>query len=301
MADFDSQFWSFFVGIVTLASILGVVLLVVCNLTRAKVDDTDSPQTTGHVWDEDLLEYDNPLPRWWLYLFYITLVFGTVYLLLYPGLGSFQGLLNWNQIGQYEAEVAKAEKKFGSTFEQYLQADIVELAKNEAAMKSASRVFSQSCAVCHGSDARGAPGIPNLRDDDWIYGNEPETILTTIQKGRVGIMPGWEAALGGSEGVRNVAEYVLKLGNLQADEARAQKGETQFKTICAACHGVDGKGNPALGGMNLTDDVWVHGNSIEKLSEIIGKGIQNQMPAHLDILGEGKTKLVAAYVISLSN
>ena len=297
MADFTSSFWSIFIAVVTLVSLAGVLWLSFANRSTTSAPN----ETTGRVWDEDLTEFDNPLPTWWLYLLYLTVAFGLVYLILYPGLGSFQGALNWSQIGQYETEIAAAEEKYGAALENYGKADVTELAKDAAAIKTASRLFAQNCAVCHGSDARGAPGIPNLRDDDWIWGNDPQTILTTILNGRTGVMPGWEAVLGGREATVDVAHYVLQLSGQSADTERAARGEQKFKMICIACHGMDGSGSPMLGGMNLTDNVWVHGSTVEEISDIIGNGVQNQMPAHIDLLGEVKSKLLAAYVISLSN
>lgn len=296
MGDFTSSFWSIFIAVVTIASLIGTGWLALANMAKS----TSAGETTGHVWDEDLIEYDNPLPRWWLYMFFITLAFGTVYVVLYPGLGSFQGAFNWSQISQYEQEMADSQERYGDLFDRYAQADVKELAKDEVAMKSAGRLFSQTCALCHGSDARGAPGIPNLVDNDWIYGDAPGKILATIQNGRTGIMPGWEPVLGGPEGVRDVVEYVLTLSGQSGDSERVARGEAQYRTVCVACHNLDGSGNQALGGMNLTDDIWVHGNSVEQLTKVIGQGVQNQMPAHLELLGEAKTRLLAAYVVKLS-
>ncbi len=295
--DFTSQFWIYLILIGTVLSLLFVVVLAYRN----RHTTSTANETTGHVWDEDLTEYDNPLPAWWLYLLYLTVIFGAVYLVLYPGMLPNGGFLNWTQVGQYEAEITEANQAYAETMEAYAQSTPSELAKNPQAMKTAARLFSQNCALCHGSDARGAPGIPNLRDDDWIYDASPDAILTTILDGRFGVMPGWEAALGGREASEDVANYVLQLGGEVVNVDSAKRGEAKYKTICAACHGIDGTGNPSLGGMNLTDRIWVHGGSFEQIVDVIANGVTNQMPPHRDILGETKAKLLTGYVLSISN
>ncbi len=295
--DFTSQFWAYFIAAVTIASLAYVVLLAFFN----RKTSSGANETTGHVWDEDLTEYDNPLPAWWLYLLYITVIFGIVYLILYPGLLPNGGLFNWSQVGQYEAELETAEQTYAATFDAYAQAPVTELASNEQAMKTAARLFTQNCALCHGNDARGAPGIPNLRDDDWIFGDSSDVILKTILQGRVAVMPGWEAVLGGPEAVADVANFVLQLSGEVVNVESAKRGQAKYATVCVACHGANGGGNQLLGGVNLTDQIWLHGGSFETVSDIIANGISNNMPAHEPILGETKSKLLAAYVLSLNN
>lgn len=257
----------------------------------------------GHVWDEDLEEYNNSLPGWWLNMFYITLVFGIVYLILYPGMGSFAGVWGWTQVKQYEAEVDAAESRYGPLFEQYKSQPIPELLSNKEALKMGERLYLNYCTVCHGSDARGNPGYPNLRDDDWLYGGKPEQIQESILNGRVANgMMAWKDSLGGDEGVNNVTHYVLSLntGDRKYDPAAAEKGKAQF-AICAACHGQDGKGNTMLGAPNLIDDIWLYGGSEKQIEESIAKGRAGVMPAHKEFLGEAKVHLIAAYIYSLSN
>ena len=295
--DFTSQFWIYLIFVVTVLSLLYVVVLAFKNRRTSSARN----QTTGHVWDEDLTEYDNPLPVWWLYLLYLTVIFSAVYLVLYPGILPNGGLLNWSQVGQYDAEVAAANEAYAATMETYASSTPTALASNAQAMKTAARLFSQNCALCHGADARGAPGIPNLRDDDWIYGNSEQAILTTILDGRNGVMPGWGAVLGGRDGSEDVANYVLHLSGEVVNADSMKRGEEKYKTICVACHGVDGKGNQLLGGMDLTDRVWVHGATFEQIADVIENGVTNNMPAHRDIVGETKAKLLAGYVISFSN
>lgn len=296
MADFVSEFWSWFIIIPTVIGILALFPLVYFNRGRKQTGEADK---MGHAWDDDLEEYNNPLPGWWLNLFYITLVFGIVYLILYPGLGSFGGVLGWTSTQRYENELEQAAARYGPIFEKYQQTDIRALAGNDEAMETAERLFVNYCAQCHGSDARGATGYPNLRDDDWLHGGEPGQIKETIMEGRTGVMPGWEAALG-EDGLFNVTEYVLSLSGRRHDPTVAGKGEEKYSQLCIACHGPEGKGNVAVGAPDLTDRTWLYGGSQKTVMESIAKGRQGRMPPHGDFLGEAKVHLLAAYVYHLS-
>lgn len=299
MSDFTSEFWSWFIIAIAGGGILWLFYL----LRGTNKAETEEGVPTGHVWDENLEELNNPLPRWWLYLFYFTMFFAIGYLILYPGMGSFKGLLGWTEVGEYEAEVAAADAEFGPLFAQFEQTPIPELAKDAAAMKAGERLFVNYCAVCHGSDARGAPGFPNLRDNDWLHGGSPEKIEESILNGRTSAgMIAWEAALGGEEGVNQVAEYVMSLSvsGRDVDAALAAEGETKF-ALCAGCHMPDGTGNQALGAPNLTDNIWLYGGSPRAIKESIAKGRQGIMPAHNEFLGKAKSHILAAYVYSLSN
>ncbi|MDH5265894.1 MAG: cytochrome-c oxidase, cbb3-type subunit III, partial [Betaproteobacteria bacterium] len=255
--------------------------------------------TTGHQWDEDLAEYNNPLPKWWMWLFWITIVFGLVYLALYPGLGAFKGILGWSSTGQYQAEQASADTTYGPVFRKYAAMDIEAIAKDPKAKAMGERLFLTYCSQCHGSDARGAKGFPNLADNDWLWGGAPENILTTILEGRTGNMPPMGAAVGGPEGVKEVASYVLSLSGAAHDAKLAEAGKAKF-AACAACHGPEAKGNPALGAPNLTDGIWLHGGSLAAISEQIDKGRVNVMPAHREFLGPERSRILAAYVWGLS-
>ena len=297
MADFTSNFWNWYIIVPTLLGILGVFVLAY-RLSERRTPD-EKAESTGHVWDEDLEELNNPLPAWWLNFFYITIVFGVVYLVLYPGLGTFQGVLGWSSTGQYENEIKAADKRFAPIYSKYAQEDLRTLVHNSDAMKTGQRLFVNYCTVCHGSDAGGAPGFPSLRDTDWLYGNDPEQIKQSIMKGRRGAMPGWEAALG-AKGVHEVAEYVLSLSGRKVNISAAEAGEKRFKQLCVSCHGADGKGNTALGAPNLTDNIWLYGGSQKTVMESIAKGRQGNMPAHEAFLGADKVHLLAAYVFSLS-
>ncbi|HYM35614.1 MAG TPA: cytochrome-c oxidase, cbb3-type subunit III, partial [Steroidobacteraceae bacterium] len=237
--------------------------------------------------------------RWWLGLFIITIIFGLAYFVLYPGLGNFPGLKHWTQAGEHAADVADAQKRFEQHLAGLKDSSIEALSTNEKAMNTAHNLFGLYCSTCHGSDARGAKGFPNLTDNDWLWGGSAETIHQTISQGRTGVMPPWGAVLG-EQGVNEVASYVLSLSGKKAPEAERVAGQAKFATFCVACHGADGKGNQALGAPNLTDDVWLYGGSQQTIRETIANGRSNQMPAHDELLGPMKTKLMAAYVLSLS-
>ncbi len=298
MADFNSDFWHWYITILTILSILACVWLLRWMTKGFK--KTDTVEDTGHVWDGDLTELNNPLPRWWLGLFYITIVFSGFYLLLYPGLGTFGGILDWTSKGAYEEEVAKMEAEVGPLFARYQNTSILDLTKDETALKVGGRLYTNYCATCHGSDARGARGFPNLRDGDWIWGGTPDDIKNTIMHGRQAAMPGWEAALGGERGVDEVAQYILSLSGRATIGELASKGKAKFEIFCVACHGADGKGNTAVGAPNLTDDTWLYGGSLTRISESIAKGRSGNMPAQGNFLGEAKVHLLSAYVYSLS-
>src|SRR6478752_9291631 len=256
MSDFFGQFWSYYVGALTLVSILACLALLWITARSKGVSHADN--TTGHVWDVDLREMNNPMPRWWMWLFVLTIVFGLLYLVAYPGLGSYEGELRWTQRAEYDAEVEKAKKELEPLYSQFAARKAEDLAGDPQAMAIGERLFMNNCAQCHGSDARGSKGFPNLADKDWIFGGTPEKIVETITGGRHGQMPPMAAAVGSSDDVKNVANYVLSLSKSPHDELRAQLGRSKF-TACAACHGIDGKGNAALGAPNLTDDIWLHG------------------------------------------
>ncbi len=298
MADFTSAFWSWFIIILVIA---GIIALFAFNIvwSEPKWVSSKKPQTMGHVWDGDLQELNNPLPRWWLNLFYITLVFSVIYLVLYPGLGKFSGVLGWSEVKQYEQQIMAANEQYGPLYEKYFREHIPVLARDRQAMKTGERLFVTYCSICHGSDARGAPGFPNLHDGEWLHGGKPEQIEKTILDGRAAVMPPWGPTLG-REGVFNVAEYVLSLNGRRVNEEAARAGEVTFKKTCASCHGQDGKGNQALGAPDLSNDIWLYGGSQQTVIKSITEGRQGRMPAFKEFLGEAKVHLLAAYVYSLS-
>ncbi|HKJ94568.1 MAG TPA: cytochrome-c oxidase, cbb3-type subunit III [Gammaproteobacteria bacterium] len=294
-----SSFWSWFIIVLTVGNILACWWLIRWT-AKPRAGEAAASETTGHVWDGNLTEYNKPMPRWWLWLFYITIAFALLYLVLYPGLGNFGGLLGWSQYGAYRQEVKAAHEAYAPIYEKYSKMAIPALAKNDDAMGTGRRIFANNCAVCHGSDGRGAPGFPNLADNDWLHGGSPEAIQTTILNGRQGVMPSFGKALG-TRGVEEVAAYVYSLNGRQAPEALVTAGEKRFQQLCFACHGRDAKGNQQIGAPNLTDNTWLYGGALATIKETITNGRKGRMPAWKDRLGEDRTHVVAAYVYSLSH
>lgn len=297
MSDFISGYWHWYISIISLVGILGCGLLLWMQHT-ARPPKGQKVELHGHVWDDDLTEYNNPLPRWWMWLFYITIVFALVYLVVYPGLGTFGGKFNWTSANAYEAEMKQANADYGPLFDKYAKIDVATLSKDPQANAMGQRLFLTYCAQCHGSDAGGAKGFPNLRDKDWLYGGDAATIETTITGGRNGIMPALGAAVGGEEGIKEMVNYVRSLSGLKHDAKLAEAGKPKF-AICAACHGPEAKGMHTTGAPNLTDAIWLYGSSEETIAEGIRNGRNNMMPAQKERLGEAKIHLLAAYVYSL--
>lgn len=303
-----SNFFNWWVIVITLGNIFACYWLIRWTMKK-RPDESEMGDVTGHVWD-GLEEYNNPLPKWWLWLFYITLVFGLAYLTIFPGLGNFKGIGGWTsgntladaqaKTSQYHKEMAQADQKYGPIFAKFAETDIPSLAKDGDAMDAGKRLFGSYCSQCHGSDAKGTKGFPNLSDNDWLWGGAPAQIKTSILNGRNGVMPAWGAPLG-EKGVTDVANYVQSLSGRQVDSASAEAGKANFTAMCAACHGIDGTGNQALGAPNLTDNIWLHGSSAASIKKIIADGKNGVMPAHNVFLGEDKSHLLAAYVYSLSN
>lgn len=292
-----SSFWTVFIVLLVVINIVGCVWLLWWTSKRRPGE----PETTGHVWDGDIREYNKPLPKWWINLFYITIVFTIGYLAWYPGLGSFDGYGGWTSNKQHDQDRDVEEAKVAEALSPFDGQPIDVLAGNAKAVQYGRAVFASNCATCHGSDARGAKGFPNLADDNWQWGGDPQTVLTTILQGRQAAMPPMAAVLGSDQAVTETAVYVQSLSGIKVDPALAARGKPRFETICAACHGVEGKGNPALGAPNLTDEVWLYGNDFETIRTAIQQGRAGQMPAHKDLIGETRARLVGAWVWSLSN
>jgi cytochrome c oxidase cbb3-type subunit III len=298
MSDFNTDFWSVYVAGLSLLSILACLLLLWITARKKVVPQADN--TTGHVWDDDLREMNNPMPRWWMWLFVVSVVFSLLYLVAYPGLGSYPGELAWSTRGEYASEVEQANRELAPLYAQFTAKKAEDLAGDGNAMAIGERLFMNNCAQCHGSDARGSKGFPSLADADWLYGGAPDKIRETITQGRRGQMPPMAAAVGTPDDVKNVAHYVLSLSNGPHDSVRAQLGKSKF-TACAACHGMDGKGNPAMGAPNLTDDVWLHGWGEQAIIGMVNNGKMNEMPAQVGKLTDAQIQVLAAYVWGLSN
>ena len=309
-----STFWSIWISVLTLVVIGGCTWLLFANRKiELKGDEAESGEvpTTGHVYD-GIEEYDNPLPAWWFWSFLGTVIFSVAYLIWYPGLGNWEGAAKyfdkdgkpWTQENQWQKEVDKAEEKYGPIYAQFKDTPIVELAKNPDALKMGARLFADNCAICHGIDASGSHGFPNLADYDWLFGGDPEAIKASITHGRQGAMPAWGEVIG-EEGVANVTEYVLSLSGQEHDAEKAAAGVEPYNATCTTCHGADGKGMKALGAPDLTDDIWLYHDHRYPLRlsirHSIRSGRNGNMPAHQDLLREEKIHLLAAYVFSLTN
>jgi cytochrome c oxidase cbb3-type subunit 3 len=290
-----SNFWSWYIIVLTVVFLVLITWLLFATRKGQKPDQTT--QTMGHAFD-GIEEYDNPLPRWWFMLFVATLVFTVIYLILYPGMGKFPGVLGWTQVNQYEREVERAETQFAPIFAKYRELSIADVAQDEEARRIGQRLFATNCSVCHGSDAQGSFGFPNLTDNDWLWGGEPEQILTTLKQGRQATMAAWLPVIG-EDGVRTTAAYVRSLSGLETEGADLERGKQIFATNCVACHGPEGKGNHLLGAPNLTDDVWLYGSSTMQVEHTIRAGRNGNMPAQAH-LGDDKLHMLAAYVYSLS-
>ncbi len=301
MSDFSSTGWSIFVAAVTLLGLLACLALLFFAARRKVVMRADGTpdETTGHVWDDDLRELNNPLPLWWMVLFVITVLFGLAYAWLYPAMGSAQGSLRWSSAAEHDEDRAQALATAAPLYARFASMPAQQLATDRQAMGVGERLFVNHCATCHGSDARGSKGFPNLADDDWLWGGTPQKIAESISAGRQGLMPPMAAAIGSADEVRQVAHYVLGLSGGPHDQLAAQLGQAKFG-MCAACHGAGGKGNPALGAPNLADKTWLHGWGEQAVVNMITQGKTNVMPAHADRLSAEQIHVLAAYVWQLS-
>jgi cytochrome c oxidase cbb3-type subunit III len=298
MSDFTSDFWHLYVAGLTFVSIVAcLILLWISGTTKVKANDDN---TTGHVWDGDLREMNNPLPKWWVYLFIITVIFGLVYGAMYPMFGSMKGQLGWSSHGQHAAEVKRNNEAVAPLYAGFMGMEPEKLAGDAAAMAIGERLFMNNCAQCHGSDARGSKSFPNLADNDWNWGGQPAAIKETITNGRMGVMPPMAAAVGTAEDVNNLSHYVLSLSGSPHDSVKATLGASKFAS-CAACHGADGKGNIAMGAPNLTDNVWLHGWGVDAITKIVNEGKTNAMPAQNVLLTEQQIHVLTAYVWGMSN
>lgn len=294
MADFISGFWNMYVMVLVTLSILFCVFVLVSNMTKREKGPVE---LHGHVWDETLAEYNNPLPRWWMYLFWITIFFAIAYLAIYPGFGNVNQ--NRGMWAQYEAEMKAGEERFGPVFAKYREMDVMAVAADPEAVAMGQRMFLTYCQQCHGAAAQGAKSFPNLTDREWLWGGAPENIKETITNGRNGVMTPFGPVLG-ADGVKDVANYVRSMNGLAHDSVRAQRGKDAFANNCVACHGADAKGNPMLGAPDLTNNVWLYGSSEATVIETITHGRNNKMPAFGEFLGEDKVHILSAYVLSLS-
>jgi cytochrome c oxidase cbb3-type subunit 3 len=291
-------FWHWFVAAGTIVFTILCIWLISWSAKQGPANVADD-DLVGHKWDGDIEEWNYPAPKWWLYLYFITIAWAVGYLIAYPGLGNYEGLLGWSQQGQYEQEMQTAAATYEPIYEKFAAMDFVELAQNAEAQALGKSLFASYCTTCHGSDARGAVGYPNLTDSDWLWGNSEAELTATIGNGRSGVMPVLTPALGGEEGIGNMVKYVRSLSGGEAD-AGAMSAQPMFVALCSACHNADGTGNKIFGAPNLTDDIWMYGGSDAVIRETIVNGRNGIMPAHGDLFGENRTKILAAYIYSLS-
>ena len=292
-------FWHWFVAAGTILFVLWCAWLIAWSAKQGPQNIADD-QVVGHKWDGDLQEWNNPAPKWWLYLYFITIAWAVGYLVVF-GLGSWEGTLGWSQQSQYESEMQAAASRYEPIYEKFAAMDFEELAKNADAIKLGKSLYASYCTTCHGSDARGATGYPNLTDDDWLWGNSEAALTATLKNGRNAVMPVLAPALGGDQGVDNMVKYVQSLSGIVEADANALSAKPMFLALCSACHTAEGTGNPIFGAPNLTDDIWLYGSSDDAIRTTIVEGRNGLMPAHGELLGENRTKILAAYIYSLSN
>lgn len=294
-----TEFWHWVVAAGTILFVVWCVWLVRWSSRQGPQDLADE-DLVGHRWDGDLEEWNNPAPKWWLYLYFITIAWAVGYMIVYPGLGSFGGTMGWSQTGQYEAEMQAATARYEPIYSRFASMDFEALTADADALQLGRSLYASYCTTCHGSDARGASGYPNLTDDDWLWGNSEAAITTTISLGRNSIMPMLAPALGGEQGIDNMVRYVQSLSGGAVADSAAMSAQPLFVALCSACHSADGSGSQLLGGPDLTDDIWLYGASSDTIRSTIVQGRNGVMPAHGEMLGESRTKILAAYIASLS-
>ena len=293
-------FWAWFVAAGTIVFVIWCIWLVSWSAKQGPQDKQDE-ELVGHKWDGDLEEWNNPAPKWWLYLYFITIAWAVGYMIAYPGIGAFDGVLGWSQETQYEQEMQAAADRYAPIYTRFAEMEFSALAANEDARRLGASLYASYCTTCHGSDARGAPGYPNLTDDDWIWGNSEAQLITSIADGRNAVMPALAASLGGDAGVDNMVRYVRSLSGLIEADAEALSVQPVFAAVCGACHTAAGTGNPQFGAPNLTDDIWLYGSADADVRSTIVNGRNGIMPAHGEFLGDRRTRILAAYVSSLAN
>lgn len=292
-------FWHWFIAIGTVAFTIWCVWLVIWSARQGPKNVADE-ELVGHKWDGDLEEWNNPAPRWWLYLYFGTVIWAVGYMIAYPGLGAFEGLLGWSQHDQYEQQMAAAAERYEPIYERFAAMPWQQRIENAEALELGASLYASYCTTCHGSDARGAVGYPNLTDSEWLWGSNEQQIVTSVAAGRRAVMPQLGAALGGEAGIDNMVRYVRSLSGLVEADAAANSAQPMFVALCSACHMADGSGNAMLGAPNLVNDIWLYGSSADAVRYTLVNGRNGVMPAHGDLLGAQRTKILAAYVYSLS-
>ena len=288
--------WSWYIIIGTVVSLLACLWLVAWT-NRQRASDEEIKESESHVWDEDIRELNNPLPMWWLWLFVLTVIWSAGYLIYYPGLGNYAGVAKWSQEDQYDREVAAAEAAYGPMFASYGAMPVSELVKDPKALAIGASLFANYCSQCHGSTAQGARGFPDLTDGAWLWGGSPAQIEHSIIMGRTGVMPSWGAIFPDDESIDEMVRYVQTMADGVDTTSPAH---SRYMTVCVACHGPTGGGNPALGSPSLLNDSWLYGSSARAIRQTIVEGRTGVMPANGDLIGPDRARILAAYVYSLS-
>lgn len=288
--------WSIYIIVLVFGNLIGVMWLLFATSSK-KGNNGSEVESTGHEWD-GISELNHPLPKWWFNLFVITSIFAVIYMYLYPALGNYEGSLGWTQLNQLETQMDQNRAERADFFKQFEGMNTEELQANTAAMNTASRLFANNCAMCHGSDGQGSKGFPNLSDDDWLYGNSTESIQHSILFGRQGVMPAYGEILPDDQRSA-LTQYVLSLSNQATEPSKVTEGKAVFDIQCVACHGVDGKGNQMLGAPNLTDNTWLYGGMLRDIEATLKNGRSGKMPAHQHLFSEQEAKVLSAYVLSL--
>lgn len=292
-------FWSGWVKLLVVLN-LSITLALFVLALRLKIP-TQPDGTTGHVWAHGVLrEAVRKLPGWWVALSVLVMCLSIVYFVLYPGFGDSKGVLGWTSTAELQRDAAANNVKLAAVLEPLRSLSVDQIAADQQSAALGHRLYLDNCAACHGAEARGNQtlGAPGLADADWQYGGDNETLLASIRDGRNGIMPAWGSALG-HNGVNEVTSYVLSLRGVAAPPDWVAAGRPRFETICATCHGADGRGNPTLGAPNLTDDIWTVGKGdFTSIATTVRDGHSGVMPAWRHRLSEDEMRAIAAWVIA---
>ena len=291
MAELPSGFWSGWIILVTLSS-LGAMAWLTYSLYFSA--DAEAKPEVEPVWDNDLREGSRAPPMWWFWLLFASLVFTLVYLMLYPGLGGWTGMLNWSQ----GSRVAQSHENFDAVFagqrERIAGLSLAEIQNEPVLIATAERIFTRECAACHGPEGRGQVALfPNLHDVDWQWGSSAQQIEQSIRGGRQAAMVGWEPVLG-EQGIQQVAEYVQVLGD---EGSENHPGKADYDRNCIACHGLDGAGNTLLGAPRISDDIWLYGGDLQTLKDTLRAGRYGVMPAFGERLDDMQISLLVALLV----
>jgi cytochrome c oxidase cbb3-type subunit 3 len=292
--------WTIFISVLVIGNLIGVMWLLLATSSKKNTESSgptiDGVESTGHVWD-GISELNHPLPKWWFNMFILTTIFAAIYMYLYPALGNVEGSLKWTQLNQLEEQMQANKMDRAAYFSQFDGMDLATMQGNENAMTTGSRLFANYCSACHGSDAKGSRGFPNLTDSDWLYGNTEAAITHSILNGRQGVMPAYEQILQASQ-IKEVSQYVLSLSGQQTNDALAQSGKATFDMHCAACHGMGGEGNQMLGAPTLADSTWLYGGLVRDIETTVSYGRSGKMPAQSKLLSAEEARVLAAYLLS---